>query len=245
MKAAEAIVKFLVEEGVDTVFGYPGGYIVHVYEALRKSGIRHVLYARSRQPPTVQTVTPGSPVNRGMHRNLRPRCNQSDHRNSHCLYGFYPVGGIDGQVPSSMIGRDVFQEADITGATDSFTKHNYLVKDASQLPRIFREAFHIASTGRPGPVLIDLPHDIQTEDIPYDYPESVQISGYKPTFKGHMGQIKRALKAISESERPLISRGGVNLPTPMLTIDFFRKIGHSCGSYPDKAFRPIILIMRA
>lgn len=86
------------------------------------------------------------------------------------------------------------------------------MKDASQLPRIFREAFHIASTGRPGPVLIDLPHDIQTEDIPYDYPESVQISGYKPTFKGHMGQIKRALKAISESERPLIlAGGGVNL----------------------------------
>jgi acetolactate synthase-1/2/3 large subunit len=213
VKAAEAIVKFLVEEGVDTVFGYPGGYIVHVYEALRKSGIRHVLvrqesaaahsangYARVSGKTGVCIATSG------------PGATNLITAIATAYMDSIPLVVLTGQVPSSMIGRDVFQEVDITGATDSFTKHNYLVKDASQLPRIFREAFHIASTGRPGPVLIDLPHDIQTEDIPYDYPETVHISGYKPTFKGHMGQIKRALKAISESERPLIlAGGGVNL----------------------------------
>lgn len=213
MKAAEAIVKFLIEEGVDTVFGYPGGYIIHVYEALRKSGIRHILvrqesaaahsangYARvsGKTGVCISTSGPGAT-------NLITGI-------ATAYMDSIPLVVLTGQVPSSMIGRDVFQEADITGATESFTKHNYLVKDARELPRIFREAFHIASSGRPGPVLIDLPNDIQMEDIPYHYPETVYISGYKPTVKGHMGQIKRALKAISESERPLIlAGGGVNL----------------------------------
>ncbi|HOK43302.1 MAG TPA: biosynthetic-type acetolactate synthase large subunit [Thermoclostridium caenicola] len=213
VKAAEAIVKFLEQEGVDTVFGYPGGYIVHVYEALRKSGIRHVLvrqesaaahcangYARvsGKTGVCISTSGPGAT-------NLITGI-------ATAYMDSIPLVVLTGQVPSSMIGRDVFQEADITGATESFTKHNFLVKDARELPRIFREAFHIASTGRPGPVLIDLPHDIQQEDITFKYPETVHISGYKPTVKGHMGQIKRALKAIAESERPLIlAGGGVNL----------------------------------
>lgn len=213
MKAAEAIVKFLVEEGVDTVFGYPGGYIVHVYDALRKSGIRHILvrqesaaahsangYARVSGKTGVCIATSG------------PGATNLITGIATAYMDSIPLVVLTGQVPSSMIGRDVFQEADITGATDSFTKYNYLVKDARELPRIFREAFHIASTGRPGPVLIDLPHDIQQQDIPYFYPETIHINGYKPTFKGHMGQIKRALKAIAESERPLIlAGGGVNL----------------------------------
>lgn len=209
MKAADAIVKFLAEEGVDTVFGYPGGYIVHVYEALRKSGIRHILvrqesaaahsangYARVSGKTGVCIATSG------------PGATNLITGIATAYMDSIPLVVLTGQVPSSMIGRDVFQEADITGATDSFTKYNYLVKDANELPRIFREAFHIASTGRPGPVLIDLPHDIQAEDISYSYPETVHINGYKPTVKGHPGQIKRALKAISESERPLILAGG-------------------------------------
>ena len=213
MKAAEAIVKFLVEEGVDTVFGYPGGYIVHVYEALRKSNIRHILvrqesaavhsangYARVSGKTGVCIATSG------------PGATNLITGIATAYMDSIPLVVLTGQVPSSMIGRDVFQEADIKGATESFTKHNYLVKDARQLPRIFREAFHIASTGRPGPVLIDLPHDVQAEDIPYQYPEAVNISGYKPTVKGHAGQIKKALKAIVDSSRPLIlAGGGVNL----------------------------------
>jgi acetolactate synthase, large subunit (EC 2.2.1.6) len=213
VKAAEAIVKFLKEEGVDTVFGYPGGYIINVYEALRKSGIRHILvrqesaaahsangYARvsGKTGVCISTSGPGAT-------NLITGI-------ATAYMDSIPLVVITGQVPSSMIGRDVFQEADITGATESFTKYNYLVKDANDLPQIFREAFHIASTGRPGPVLIDIPNDIQTEDIQYYYPETVHINGYKPTVKGHMGQIKRALKAIVESEKPLIlAGGGVNL----------------------------------
>jgi len=223
VKAAEAIVKFLVEEGVDTVFGYPGGYIVHVYEALRKSDIRHILvrqesaaahsangYARVSGKTGVCIATSG------------PGATNLITGVATAYMDSIPLVVLTGQVPSSMIGRDVFQEADIKGATESFTKHNYLVRDAKDLPRIFREAFHIASTGRPGPVLIDLPHDIQAADIPYSYPETVHISGYKPTVKEHEGQIKRALKAIAESERPLIlAGGGVNLARAHTELLYF------------------------
>ena len=213
LKAAEAIVRFLVEEGVDTVFGYPGGYIVHVYEALRKSDIRHILVRQeSAAAHSANGYARASGKTGGCIATSGPGATNLITGIATAYMDSIPLVVLTGQVPSSMIGRDVFQEADITGATESFTKHNYLVKDASQLPRIFREAFHIASTGRPGPVLIDLPHDIQAEDIPCNYPETVQITGYKPTVKGHAGQIKRALKAIAESERPLIlAGGGVNL----------------------------------
>lgn len=209
MKAAEALIKCLLEEQVDTVFGYPGGFILHVYEALRKSPIRHVLvrqeqaaahsangYARVSGKVGVCIGTSG------------PGATNLITGIANAYMDSIPLVVITGQVKSSMIGRDVFQEVDITGATESFTKHSYLVKDAQEIPRIIKEAFYIASTGRPGPVLIDIPSDIQEAKIDFSYPVSVDIRGYKPTVKGHAGQIKRAVKAIGESKRPLIVAGG-------------------------------------
>jgi acetolactate synthase-1/2/3 large subunit len=209
MVAAEAVVHCLLEEGVDLVFGYPGGAVLPLYEALRTGSVRHVLvrqeqsavhsanaYARisGRVGVCIGTSGPGAT-------NLVTGI-------ATAYMDSIPLVVITGQVKTGFIGRDVFQEVDITGASESFTKHNYLVRDAQQLPRIIREAFHIASTGRPGPVLIDIPMDIQMEKIRYHYPKDVFIRGYRPTEKGHMGQIKRALKAIRESRHPLVFAGG-------------------------------------
>ncbi|MGI6084499.1 MAG: biosynthetic-type acetolactate synthase large subunit [Acetivibrionales bacterium] len=210
MKASDAIIKSLLNENVDLVFGYPGGCILEVYEALRKSKINHVLvrqeqaaahsasgYARisGKVGVCISTSGPGAT-------NLITGI-------ATAYMDSIPLVIITGQVNSSMIGRDVFQEADITGATESFTKHSYLVKNGNDLPRIIKEAFYIASTGRPGPVLIDVPCDIQAAKIEkFVLPEAIDIRGYKPTTQGHMGQIKRAVKAISESKRPLIVAGG-------------------------------------
>jgi len=119
-----------------------------------------------------------------------------------------PIVAITGQVKTHLIGNDAFQEADVTGITRPITKHNYLVKDVRDLARIVKEAFHIASTGRPGPVLIDLPVDVTLQETEFEYPERVNIRGYNPTYVGHPGQIKRAAKAISESKRPVIYSGG-------------------------------------
>jgi acetolactate synthase I/II/III large subunit len=119
-----------------------------------------------------------------------------------------PIVALTGQVPSFMIGNDAFQEADITGITQPITKHNYLVQDAKELPRIVKEAFHIASTGRPGPVLIDLPKDIQNAEIDFYYPDKVELRGYKPTYKGNTQQIKRAAEEIANSSMPIIYAGG-------------------------------------
>jgi len=210
VKAAEAIVKCLINENVDTVFGYPGGHIFEVYEALRKSKIRHVLvrqeqaaahaasgYARVSGKVGVCITTSG------------PGATNLITGIATAYMDSIPLVAITGQVNSTKIGRDMFQEADITGATESFTKHSYLVKNENDLPRIIKEAFYIASTGRPGPVLIDIPSDIQAAEIEkLVIPETVNIRGYKPTIKGHVGQIKRAVKAISESKRPLIIAGG-------------------------------------
>ena len=209
MKASEAIIKCLIEEKVNTVFGYPGGAIVSVYEALRRSKIHHVLvrheqgaahsasgYARVSGKTGVCITTSG------------PGATNLITGIASAYMDSIPLVVITGQVRSDMIGRDMFQEADITGATESFTKHSYLVKDANELPRIMKEAFYIAATGRPGPVLIDVPSDIQDARIDFVYPEWVDIRGYKPTLKGHIGQIKKAAKAIAESERPLIVAGG-------------------------------------
>ena len=120
-----------------------------------------------------------------------------------------PLIAITGQVKSDLLGRDVFQEADITGACESFVKHSYLVKNTAELPKVFKEAFHIASTGRPGPVLIDVPVDVQTGEVEsFEYPEKVNIISYKPSVQGHPMQIKRALEMISESKKPVICAGG-------------------------------------
>ena len=119
-----------------------------------------------------------------------------------------PMVAITGQVSTELIGRDVFQEVDTTGATAPFCKHNYLVKSVEELPRVIKEAFHIAATGRPGPVVIDIPVDIQMKELEFNYPKSVEIKGYKPNYKGHTQQIKRIAEAIARSENPVICAGG-------------------------------------
>jgi len=209
MRVADAIVKALKEEDVTTVFGYPGAAIMPLYESLRTSDIHHVLvrqeqaaghsasgYARIKGEVGVAIVTSG------------PGATNIITGIATAYMDSIPLVIITGQVRSNLIGKDVFQEIDITGATEPFTKHNYLVKDASQVPKIIKEAFYIAKTGRPGPVLIDIPADVLDEEIDYLYPKEINIRGYKPTRKGHIGQIKRAVKALDKSKKPVICVGG-------------------------------------
>lgn len=209
MKASEVIIKCLMEEGVKVVFGYPGAAIVPVYEALRNSDIKHILvrheqsaghsasgYARATGQTGVCIVTSG------------PGATNLITGIATAYMDSIPMVAITGQVKLNQIGKDVFQEADIVGATESFTKHSYLVKDVKDIPRIIKEAFHIASTGRPGPVLIDIPVDLQNVEMNYEYPAHVNIRGYKPTVNGHKGQIKRALDRVKKGKKPLICAGG-------------------------------------
>lgn len=209
MRVADAIVRGLKEQNVTTVFGYPGAAIMPLYEALRTTDIHHVLvrqeqaaghsasgYARITGDVGVCVVTSG------------PGATNIVTGIATAYMDSIPLVIMTGQVKSHLIGKDVFQEVDITGATEPFVKHSYLVKDATQIPRIIKEAFYIAKTGRPGPVLIDLPADILEEQIDYIVPKKVDIRGYKPTYEGHIGQIKRAIKALEQSKRPLICVGG-------------------------------------
>ncbi|MFY9279970.1 MAG: biosynthetic-type acetolactate synthase large subunit [Caldicoprobacterales bacterium] len=209
MTGAEAVVRALELEGADLIFGYPGGAVTHIYDALHRSDIHHVLvrneqaaahaangYARVTGKVGVCIATSG-PGATNMITGIATAYMDS-----------IPMVAITGQVPLSMVGRDVFQEADITGATEPFTKYSYLVKDVNDIPRIFKEAFYLASTGRPGPVLIDIPKDISMATLDFKYPDQVKLRGYKPTYEGHPGQIKRMAKAILESSRPVICIGG-------------------------------------
>lgn len=209
MKLSDALVRCLQEEKVEVVFGYPGATVVDIYESLRASSIHHVLvrqeqaavhsasgYARESGKVGVCLATSG------------PGATNLITGIATAYMDSIPLVIFTGQVKTSLIGRDVFQEVDITGATEPFIKHSYLVKDAKKLPRIVKEAFYIAKSGRPGPVLIDIPTDIQKEEIPFDYPQEIKIRGYKPTIEGHMGQIKKAAKVLQESQKPLLCVGG-------------------------------------
>ena len=210
ISGAEIMVKCLEAEGVKVVFGYPGATICPFYDKLYDSSIKHVLvrqeqnaahaasgYSRCSGLPGVCVATSG------------PGATNLITGIATAYADSVPMIAITGQVKSDLLGRDVFQEADITGACEPFVKHSYLVSDTADLPRIFKEAFHIASTGRKGPVLIDIPMDIQTNEIDsFEYPESVNIIGYKPNTRGHAVQVKRAVEAIKKSRRPLIVSGG-------------------------------------
>lgn len=209
IKAADAIVKCLIYENVDLVFGYPGGAVVPLYEALRTSNIKHIL-VRQEQSAAHMANGYGRALNK-----VGVCIATSGPGATNLITGIataymdsIPLVVITGQVNSGSIGKDMFQEADIIGATESFTKHSYLVKDAKELPRIIKEAFHIASTGRKGPVLIDIPRDIQEAMIEFEYPDSVSIRGYKPTITGNLRQVDRAIELINKSKRPLICVGG-------------------------------------
>lgn len=209
MKGAEMVVKSLMEEGVRVVFGYPGGAVLGLYDALSRSSIRHILvrheqgaahaadgYARASGKPGVCLATSG-PGGTNLVTGLAAAYMDS-----------IPVVAITGQVPVEMIGRDAFQEADLTGITIPITKHNYLVKRIEDVPRVIKEAFYIASTGRPGPVLVDLPRDVMDAQGEYRVPSSLRLPGYKPNIKGHPSQIAKAANAINNSKRPLLLLGG-------------------------------------
>ncbi len=206
---AQAMIKSLEQENVKIIFGYPGAAISPFYDALLGSSVKHVLtrheqgaahaasgYARVTGKTGVCIATSG------------PGATNLITGIATAYMDSIPVVAITGQVSSELIGRDVFQEADITGATAPFCKHNYLVKNVADLPRIIKEAFHIASTGRPGPVVIDVPVDVQNRLLEFKYPESVEIKGYKPTYKGHAMQIKKVAEAVSSARMPVICAGG-------------------------------------
>lgn len=210
ISGADIMIKCLEAEGVTTVFGYPGAAICPFYDSLYKSNIKHILvrmeqsavhaangYSRCSNKVGVCVATSG-PGATNMITGIATAYSDS-----------IPVICITGQVKRELLGRDVFQEADITGACEPFVKHSYLVNDTKDLPRVFKEAFHIATTGRMGPVLIDIPQDVQEEEIEsFEYPESVDIVGYKPNVRGHKMQIKKAVELIKKAERPLIVAGG-------------------------------------
>jgi acetolactate synthase-1/2/3 large subunit len=206
---AHAMIKILEIEKVSHIFGYPGAAICPFYDALVDSEIKHILtrheqgaahaasgYARATGKTGVCVATSG------------PGATNLITGIATAYMDSIPIVAITGQVPTSQIGKDVFQEADITGATAPFCKHNYLVKDVEELPRIMKEAFHIASTGRPGPVLIDVPVDVQNAMLDFVYPDEIDIKGYKPTYRGHPLQIRRIADAVKESKSPVICAGG-------------------------------------
>ncbi|SHE91000.1 acetolactate synthase, large subunit [Desulfofundulus australicus DSM 11792] len=207
--AAQALVRCLELEKVDIVFGYPGGAMLPVYDALYHSSIKHVLvrheqgavhaadgYARATGKVGVCMATSG------------PGATNLVTGIANAYMDSVPLVVFTGQVPTSQVGTDAFQEVDITGITIPITKHNYLVKDPAALPQIIKNAFHIASTGRPGPVLIDLPKDVAGEMIDFYYPETVRLRGYKPTYRGHHNKIIEAAELINRSQRPVIYAGG-------------------------------------
>ena len=206
---AQILISALEAQGVDTIFGYPGGAVLEIYDALKTSNIRHVLvrneqggahaasgYARATGKVGVCLATSGPGAT-----NLVTGIATAN-------MDSVPLVAITGQVPRSMIGTDAFQEIDITGITSPITKHNYLVQNVEDLPRIIAEAFYIASTGRPGPVLIDIPRDVSQAKTEYVPVKEVDIRSYKPTVSGHMGMIKRAVKTIKASRKMVICVGG-------------------------------------
>jgi len=210
MTGAEVLLEALKAQEVEVIFGHPGGAIMPVYDALyRRRDLRHVLvrheqgaghaatgYARASGRVGVAMATSG------------PGALNLVTALADAMMDATPVVAITGQVPTGVVGTDAFQEADVTGVTMPITKHNYLVTDVNDLPRVVAEAFHIAATGRPGPVLIDLPKDVQNAEFTGTFPDSVDLPGYKPVWKGHPRQIKKALEALRKAERPVLMVGG-------------------------------------
>ena len=210
MIGADAIIKCLEAEGVEVVFGYPGVAICPFYNSILQSDIRTVLIrteqnaahaasgmARMTGRPGVCAVTSG------------PGATNVITGIATAFADSIPMICITGQVSSELLGSDVFQEADITGAVESFVKYSYLVKNVQDIPRVFKEAFYIANSGRKGPVLIDIPIDIQNAQISrFHYPEEVSLRTYKPTVKGHIVQIKKVVKELERAKRPIICAGG-------------------------------------
>jgi len=209
MKGSEVIIESLKAAGVEVIFGLPGGMVIPLYDALYDSDLRHFLvrheqgaahmadgYARATGKVGVCIATSG------------PGATNLVTGIANAYMDSTPMVAITGQARSDLIGTDAFQEADITGITEPIVKHSYLIKNTKDIPMVFKEAFYIASTGRPGPVLIDIPSDIQLADIDYKPAGKINLPGYKPTLKGHKKQILSAAKAIAAAERPVLYVGG-------------------------------------
>lgn len=209
MTGARAVLECLKREGVDVVFGYPGGAILPLYEEMYKDNFRHILtgheqgavhaadgYARVTGRPGVCIATSGPGV-----------CNMVTGIATANMDSI-PMVIISGQVPTGLIGRDSFQEADISGITSPITKHNYLVKNAASIPRVLKEAFYIASTGRPGPVLVDIAKDALDAEIYFQYPDKVHLPGYVVETTGQAYDIDRAVAMIQHSQKPVFLVGG-------------------------------------
>jgi len=206
---SQILLECLQLEGVDTVFGYPGGTVINIYNDLVDYPIKHILnrheqaavhaadgYARATGKVGVAIATSG------------PGATNTVTGIATAYMDSIPLVIITGQVPTPLIGNDAFQEADIIGITRPITKHNYLVKDVKDLARIVKQAFYIARTGRPGPVLIDLPKDVQLASTNFVYPDTVEIRGYKPTFSGNVRQVEKAVKMILAAKKPVLYVGG-------------------------------------
>ncbi len=208
LNGARILWESMVKEGVDVIFGFPGGAVIHLYHALPDYPIRHVLvrheqaaahaadgYARStgRVGVCIATSGPGAT-------NLVTGLATASMDSS-------SIVAITGQVPTNLIGKDAFQETDITGITLPITKHNYLVTDVRDLAQVVKEAFYIARTGRPGPVLIDIAKDAQAAETEYEYPQEVNLPGYNPQYEGEMSRVRKAAQLINQAEKPLIIAG--------------------------------------
>lgn len=249
LRGAEIFIRALKDEGIKHIFGYPGGSVLHIYDALYKQDdVEHILvrheqgathaadaYARATGEPGVVLVTSGPGA-------------------TNCVTGIataymdsIPIVVFTGQVPTYLIGNDAFQEVDAVGVTRPCVKHNFLVKDVKALASTIKKAFYIATTGRPGPVVVDIPKDITADSCEYDYPKSVDLRSYRPIVKGHTGQMKRAVDLLASARRPMIYSGGgaiLSNASEELTA-FTRKLGFpitntlmGLGAYPatDKQF---------
>jgi len=210
MTGAEIFVRSLVEEGVDTLFGYPGGVVIGIYDVLHDlTHIKHILtrheqgathaaegYAKATGKPGVVLVTSG------------PGATNAVTGIADAYMDSIPLVVFTGQVVTKLIGNDAFQEVDIVGITRPITKHNYLVKDINDLANTIKAAFYIATTGRPGPVLVDLPKDVLAAKAVFEYPKTISLRSYNPVVEGNIKQIKKAAEVLSESRRPLLYVGG-------------------------------------
>jgi acetolactate synthase-1/2/3 large subunit len=249
LTGAEIVIQSLKAEGVEHVFGYPGGAVLHIYDAFYKQDdVQHILvrheqgathaadgYARATGKPGVVLVTSG------------PGATNAVTGIATAYMDSIPMVVITGQVPKHLIGNDAFQEVDSVGITRPVVKHNFLIGDVKDIATVFKKAFYVATTGRPGPVVIDIPKDITAAKCEFHYPSEIKMRSYHPTVKGHIGQIKRATELILSAERPMIYTGGgviLGNASEQLTA-FTQKLGYpitntlmGLGAYPasDRQF---------
>src|SRR5256885_6406307 len=210
LTGADIVVRCMAEEGVEHVFGYPGGAVLYIYDAIFKQDkFQHILvrheqaavhaadaYSRSSNRIGVALVTSG------------PGVTNAVTGIATAYMDSVPIVIITGQVPSHAIGQDAFQECDTVGITRPCVKHNFLVKDVRELATTIRKAFYIAASGRPGPVLVDIPKDVTVARCAFEYPRQLALRSYNPVVKGHQGQIKKAVQVLLTAERPMIYAGG-------------------------------------